>query len=183
MGLVGVDGRDAIWWGGWVVSCWCAALGLSALLLAVGSPCPLGLVGVRPLLCVGWVVIPWRWVSGCWWFSSGSGPSGFACLVGGLLVGCLLGVVAGCSLLTSVWWGGVCEGGCRSGCVKARRCATQGAACWVPYPGWFCLPVLFFFGLSVWCVLGLPGLAGCLSVGPLSGLVVDSGDTRIGVGW
>lgn len=58
----------------------------------------------------------------------------------------------------------------------------QGAACWVPYPGWFCLPMLFFFGLSVWCVLGLPGLAGCLSVGPLSGLVVDSGDTRIGVG-
>lgn len=42
--------------------------------------------------------------------------------------------------------------------------------------------MLFFFGLSVWCVLGLPGLAGCLSVGPLSGLVVDSGDTRIGVG-
>ena len=27
--------------------------GLSALLLAVGSPCPLGLVGVWPLLCVG----------------------------------------------------------------------------------------------------------------------------------
>ena len=44
------------------------------------------------------------------------------------------------------------------------------------------MPMLFFFGLSVWCVLGLPGLAGCLSVGPLSGLVVDSGDTRIGVG-
>jgi len=66
--------------------------------------------------------------------------------------------------------------------VGARRCAPQGAACWVPYPGWFCLPMLFFFGLSVWCVLGLPGLAGCLSVGPLSGLVVDSGDTRIGVG-
>ena len=41
--------------------------------------------------------------------------------------------------------------------------------------GGFCVPVLFFFGLSVWCVLGLPGLAGCLSVGPLSGLVVDSG--------
>ena len=39
-------------------------------------------------------------------------------------MGCLLGVVAGCSLLAS---GGVCEGGCRSGCVKARRCATQGA--------------------------------------------------------
>lgn len=97
-------------------------------------------------------------------------------------MGRLLGVVAGCSLLASVWWGGVCGGGCRSGCVKARRCATQGAACWVPHPGWFCLPVLFFFGLSVWCVLGLPGLAGCLSVGPLSGLVVDSGDTRIGVG-
>ena len=57
-----------------------------------------------------------------------------------------------------------------------------GCGYWVPHPGWFCLPVLFFFGLSVWCVLGLPGLAGCLSVGPLSGLVVDSGDTRIGVG-
>ena len=58
-----------------------------------------------------------------------------------------------------------------------------GCGYWVPYPGWFCLPVLFFFGLSVWCVLGLPGLAGCLSVGPLSGLVVDSGDTRIGCGF
>lgn len=46
--------------------------GLSALLLAVGSPCPLGLVGVRPLLCVGvggdslevgvWVLVGRGWL-------------------------------------------------------------------------------------------------------------------------
>ena len=97
-------------------------------------------------------------------------------------MGRLLGVVAGCSLLASVWWGGVCGGGCRSGCVKVRRCATQGAACWVPYPGWLLCACAFLLWPVRWCVLGLPGLAGCLSVGPLSGLVVDSGDTRIGVG-
>ena len=179
MGLVGVGGGVVGWFHAGV-----RPWGLSALLLAVGFPCPLGLVGLRPLLCVwGWVVIPWRWVSGCWWvvvgcwwwFSSGSGPSGFACLVGGLLVGCLLGVVAGCSLLATVWWGVspvVCGGGCRSGCVKARRCATQGAACWVPYPGWLLCACAFLLWPVRWC---MSWFAGCPSVGLLSGFVVDSG--------
>lgn len=50
--MVGVGGGDAIWWGGWVVSCWFAALGFECLVACCGFPCPLGLVGVRPL-CVG----------------------------------------------------------------------------------------------------------------------------------
>lgn len=50
MGLVGVGGGDAIWWGGFMLVCGLGGLGV--LLLAVGFPCPLGLVGVRSL-CVG----------------------------------------------------------------------------------------------------------------------------------
>lgn len=168
-----------------MVSCWCAALGFECLVACCGFPLSSGSCWVASLVvCVwGWVVIPWRWVSGCWWvvvgcwwwFSSGSGPSGFACLVGGLLVGCLLGVVAGCSLLATVWWGVspvVCGGGCRSGCVKARRCATQGAACWVPYPGWLLCACTFLLWPVRWC---MSWFAGCPSVGLLSGFVVDSG--------
>ena len=92
-------------------------------------------------------------------------------------MGRLLGVVAGCSLLAS---GGVCEGEYHSGRVKARRCATQGAACWVPYPGWLLCACAFLLWPVRWC---MSWFAGCPSVGPLSGFVVDSGDTRIGVGW
>ena len=73
-------------------------------------------------------------------------------------MGCLLGVVAGCSLLASVWWGGVCGGGCRSGCVNARRCATQGAEPNTRTLGGFCVPVLFFFGLSAGACRGLLGV-------------------------
>lgn len=38
--------------------------------------------------------------------------------------------------------------------------------------GGFCVPVLFFFGLSAGC---MSWFAGCPSVGLLSGFVVDSG--------
>lgn len=97
--------------------------GFGCLVACCGFPCPLGLVGVCPLLCVG--VIPLGWLSGCWWRVGSDACwsgwlscvsvswggflwrwlSGFACPVGGLLVGRLLGVVSGCSLLASAWWG------------------------------------------------------------------------------
>lgn len=73
VGLVGVGGRDAIWWGGWVVSCWCAALGVwvSCCLLWVPlssgpllrcDPCVGGSSGAGgglDLMPVG--------RGGCWW--------------------------------------------------------------------------------------------------------------------
>ena len=167
--MVGADGRDAIWWGGWVVSCWCAALGFECLVACCGFPLSSGSCWGAASVC-GW--FSWGWwrvgSDACWsgWLSCVSVSwggflwrwlSGFACPVGGLLVGRLLGVVAGCSLLAS---GGVCEGGCHSGCVKARRCATQGAGIGVRTLGGFvclCFSSLACPSGACWGFLGLLG--------------------------
>lgn len=53
VGLVGVDGRDAIWWGGWVVSCWCAALGFECLVACCGFPLSSGPL-LRCVPCCVW---------------------------------------------------------------------------------------------------------------------------------
>ena len=81
-----------------------------------------------------------------------------------VLLGCglcvwvvFLGLVAGCSLLAS---GGVCEGGCHSGCVKARRCATQGAGIGFRTLGGFvclCFSSLACPSGACWGFLGLLG--------------------------
>lgn len=64
-------------------------------------------------------------------------------------------------------------------CEGAKVC-HPGCGCWVPHPGWLLCACAFLLWPVRWC---MSWFAGCPSVGLLSGFVVDSGDTRIGVGW
>lgn len=63
---------------------------------------------------------------------------------------------------------------------EGAKVCHPGCGCWVPSLGGFCVPVLFFFGLSAGACRGLLGVR---VWGSYLGSWWIVGDTRIGVGW
>jgi len=148
--LVGVGGGDAIWWGGWVVSCWGAALGFECLVACCGFPLSSGSCWVASLVvCVGvggdslevgvWVlvgrgwllVVVLLWVWSVWFclpgWRSPCGVSSWGCgglfLIGISLVGCVPCCV----------WRWVSFRVCEGAKVCHPRCGVLGSVPWVAF--------------------------------------------------